>query len=109
MLALAYGGEMCYWYMKNTPQNTATPTQAEATPTHKLSSSECKYPELYKVMESIYGIDCPSHCGRENFDAVSVGTMFLTQYVEAARGALRLQSWRCERPDELLIELKKFT
>lgn len=109
MLALAYGGEMCYWYMKNTPQNTATPTQAEATPTHKLSSSECKYPELYKVMESIYGIDCPSHCGRENFDAVSVGTMFLTRYVEAARGALRLQSWRCERPDELLIELKKFT
>ena len=109
MLALAYGGEMCYWYMKNASQNTPAPTKAEATPTHTLSSSECKYPELYKVMESIYGMDCPSHCGRGSFDAVSVGTMFLTRYVEAARGTLRMQSWQCERPDELLIELKKFT
>lgn len=88
MLALAYGGEMCYWY----------------TELHSSQGDHTKmYPELYKVMESIYS---DNNC-MEELDLVVVGIEFLQIYIEVANGSLSMQSWQCERPQEVLLELKR--
>lgn len=92
MLALAYGGELCYWYKTNT--EGLSPTTA--------------YPGLYNVLKSLCNVD---HTTIDNADwereVVSVGIEFLSKYVEAAEGSERMQSsWQCERPKQLIAELK---
>jgi hypothetical protein len=37
-----------------------------------------------------------------------MGIKFLSKYIEAANGFLRMQSWQCGRSIELLTELQKY-
>ncbi|XP_011404928.1 PREDICTED: UPF0600 protein C5orf51 homolog [Amphimedon queenslandica] len=86
MLALAYGGELSYWCITNNGSNEIP-----------------QYPQLYKVLDTVtQGADRPS------IQLVgSIGMKFLSRYIELAKGSLSMQSWQCERPEELLAELRK--
>ncbi|XP_019853887.1 PREDICTED: UPF0600 protein C5orf51 homolog isoform X1 [Amphimedon queenslandica] len=86
MLALAYGGELSYWCITNNGSNEIP-----------------QYPQLYKVLDTVTeGADRPS------IQSVgSIGMKFLSRYIELAKGSLSMQSWQCERPEELLAELRK--
>ena len=95
MLALAYGGEMCHWYI------TINAAQ-------ELSDSTVCYPELYNILQCLSSIDCSAiDNGDWSKDVVAVGIEFLSKYIEAAEGNLRMQSWQCDRPKEILTELNK--
>ena len=43
----------------------------------------------------------------QQFNPVTVGIELLTKYVEVAHGAMRMQSWNCDRPEEILSEFRK--
>lgn len=97
MLALAYGGELSYWFEVNRISSD------KATP---LS----RYPELYRVMEAVYSLSEVSEQQQQQqqlVDVVSIGMEFLLRYIEVAKNSLSMQSWKCDRSEEILVELKK--
>ena len=91
MLALAYGGELSYWCHVN------------SQPPSYHDDKGAQYSELYKVIDTV----CPV-ADRPSIGSVGgIGMKFLSKYIELAKGSLSLQSWQCERPEELLTELNK--
>ncbi len=41
------------------------------------------------------------------FDAIEIGKGFVTKYISAAEGSIRLQSWNCDRPRQILKEFEE--
>ena len=55
-------------------------------------------------MDTLIG---PQDCS--DFNPVEIGKDFLSRYIDVARGSVRMQSWNCERPQEILRVFNKLT
>ena len=102
MLALMYGGELCYWHHQvSTVQKTLRSSDVLGATTD--TSGACNWPRL--VMDATCG-SAFADAWRQQFDARTVGVKFLGKYVEIVRNSVQGLGWDCRRAEELLLQMK---
>ena len=108
MLALAYGGELCYWCLLTRDRSQGPVDGDTEDPSVSLRNTDSEtrwssesYSKLNVMMIALCGADFPGHWAR-SFDPLAMGVELLTKYIEIATGPLKLQSWNCDRSRELL-------
>ena len=137
MLALMYAGEMCYWYWEldrggselvKGPPTTVNSAGEVVSSTCVLADARSRLRSEDKsgsgtgaasgsamsesgtspfgLMGSMRGLDFVREW-REGFNPAKLGVDYLTKYIDAARGPLKLQQWNYDRAIHLLIRLKK--
>ena len=60
----------------------------------------------FGLMGAMRGLDFVREW-REEFNPVKLGVVYLTKYIDAARGPLKFQEWNYDRAIQLLIRMKK--
>ena len=88
----------------NPVPDTATHDRDPVSP-HRYET-EAEGTSLFSLLEALQGSDFVRQW-RGEFEPSGLGQDVLTRYVRAARGPLREQHWRYDRPVELLVKLKK--
>ena len=68
----------------------------------------CGYDEAlpFVLMGAMRGLDFVKEW-REELNPVKLGVDYLTKYIDAARGPLKIQEWNYDRAIQLLIRMKK--
>ena len=63
-------------------------------------------PSPFGLMGAMRGLDFVREW-REGFSPARLGVEYLSKYIDAARGPLKLQQWSYDRAIQLLVRLKK--
>ena len=107
MLALMYGGELCYWHHQVfTMQTTLRSSDALGATTD--TSGACNQAKDFSprlVMDATCG-SAFADAWRQRFDARTVGVKFLRKYVDIVRNSVQGLGWDCRRAEELLLQMK---
>ena len=107
MLALMYGGELCYWHHQvSTMQTTLLSSDAlSATTDTSVACDQTKDFSPRHVMDAMCG-SAFADAWRQHFDARTVGVKFLGKYIDIVRNSVQGLGWDCRRAEELLLQMK---